>query len=134
VLAWPRPETPPPPLPPTQPVPGEQPVMQAERGGELDGVRTYRRGDSMRAVVWKKVAKTGQLVSRETAASGTRELWLDFAQAGGDDERRLSRLAAWVQSADRAGIAYGLRLPGLDIAPALGDAHRRATLGLLATH
>jgi uncharacterized protein (DUF58 family) len=134
LLAWPRPETPAPPLPTATPVPGEQALPQSERGSELDGVRNYRRGDSMRVIVWKKVAKSGQLVSRETTAAGSRELWLDWvAAAGGDAERRLSRLAAWVQAADRAGLAYGLRLPGSEMVPAHGDAHRRAALDALAT-
>ena len=137
VLAWPRPETPLPPLPPSSPVPGEQASPQREAGSELDGVRFYRRGDSMRQVVWKKVAKSGQLVSRETCAAGSRELWLDWAASAPalapDTEGRLSRLAAWVQAADRGGLAYGLRLPGREIDPGLGDVHRRAALDSLAT-
>jgi uncharacterized protein (DUF58 family) len=135
VLAWPRPEQPPPALPPSVPLPGEPPLPQRGAGSELDGVRGYRRGDSMRQVVWKKVAKSGQLVSRETSASGSRELWLDWLAMptlSGDVERRLSRLAAWVQAAERSGLAYGLRLPGRELAPGHGDAHRRAALDLLA--
>jgi len=135
VLAWPRPETPAPTLPAATPVPGEQALPQREAGTELDGVRSYRRGDAMRLLVWKKVAKTGQLVSRETVAAGTRELWLDWIAApSADAERRLSRLAAWVQAAERGGLAYGLRLPGREIAPGQGDAHRRAALDALATY
>lgn len=135
VLAWPRPETPPPALPMAQPMPGEQALARAERGTEFDGVRSYRRGDSMRHVVWKKVARSGQLVSRDTRASGSRELWLDWAgTAAGNAERRLSRLSAWVQAADREGIAYGLRLPGCELAPGQGDGHRREALDLLATY
>lgn len=133
VLAWPRPETPAPALPAAQPVPGERTLPRAEQGHELDGVRSWRRGDSMRQVVWKKVARTGQMVSRETRATGSRELWLDWmAAAGGDAERRLARLAAWVQAADREGIAYGLRLPGRELPPGHGDAHRRSALDALA--
>jgi uncharacterized protein (DUF58 family) len=135
VLAWPRPESPPPPLPPAAAVAGEQTLARPEAGTELDGVRNYRRGDALRHVVWKKVAKSGQMVTRETRAPGSRELWLDWlGAAGADGETRLSRLAAWVQSADRAGLVYGLRLPGREIAPGLGDAHRRAALDLLATY
>jgi len=133
VLAWPRPETPAPALPPATAVAGEQALPQREAGSELDGVRFYRRGDSMRQVVWKKVAKSGQLVSRETCAAGSRELWLDWTAApAADPERRLSRLAAWVQAAEHAGLAYGLRLPGREMNPGQGDAHRRAALDLLA--
>jgi len=84
--------------------------------------------------VWKKVARSGELVSRETVGSAQRELWLAWSDSGGagDKEQRLSRLAAWVLLAEREGIDCGLRLPGGEIAPGQGDAHRRAALDLLA--
>lgn len=135
VLAWPRPEAPPPPLPPASAVAGSERHLRPDAGTELDGVRAYRRGDALRQVVWKKAAKSGQLVSRDTRAAGARELWLDWVGAGvAEAEGRLARLAAWVQAAHHAGLAYGLRLPGHEIAPGLGDAHRRAALDLLATY
>lgn len=134
VLAWPAAETPTPALPPASGVHGDSLPPQRSAGGELDGVRFYRRGDSLRQVVWKKVAKSGQLVSRETAATASQELWLDWAQTqGADGERRLARLSAWVQAADRGGLAWGLRLPGHELAPGQGDGQRRAALDLLAT-
>jgi uncharacterized protein (DUF58 family) len=133
VLAWPRPEHPVPPLPVAQPVPGEQAALQRSAGSELEGVRPWRRGDTLRQVVWKKVARSGELVSRDTAAAGTRELWLDWqATPGADPEPRLARLAAWIDSAERAGIAWGLRLPGVELAANQGDTHRRAALEQLA--
>lgn len=133
VLAWPRPEHPVPALPVAQPVPGEQAALQRSAGNELEGVRPWRRGDSLRQVVWKKVARSGELVSRDTAAAGSRELWLDWAATPhGAVEPRLSRLAAWVDSAERAGIAWGLRLPGVELAAGQGDAHRRTALEQLA--
>ena len=45
---------------------------------------------------------------------------------------RLSRLAGWVLEAERGGALYGLRLPGSELAPAHGDAHRAACLQALA--
>lgn len=134
LLAWPRPEAGAPPLPPASVTAGQPLATRTDAGSELDGVRAYRRGDALRHVVWKKAAKSGQLVSRETRAPTGRELWLDWLGASGADaELRLARLAAWVQAADRAGLAYGLRMPGHEIPPGHGDAHRRAALDLLAT-
>ena len=49
--------------------------------------------------------------------------------AGATPRTRLSRLAAWVLQADRPAPDYGLRLPGLEIAPADGDAHKPALPG-----
>ena len=133
VLAWPRAEHPTPPLPMTGSSAGDDQPTRRGAGSELDGVRPWRRGDTMRQVVWKKVARSGELVSRETAGSASRELWLDWAETAGDAERRLSRLAAWVLLAEREGIDAGLRLPGREQPPGQGAAHRRAALDLLAT-
>ncbi len=133
VLAWPRPEPAPPPLPLQGASPADDEAARQGAGSELDGVRPWRRGDSMRQVVWKKVAHSGELVSRETSGSAQRKLWLDWAAShGGDVEQRLSRLAAWVLLAEREGIACGLRLSGRELAPGQGDTHRRAALEMLA--
>lgn len=132
-LAYPRPENPPVPLPATQAVPGVSPQSRAVDGGEFDGVRSYRRGDAMRRVVWKKAAKTGELVSRDTTESANRELWLDFECAAlADKEARLSRLTAWALAAERLGLVFGLRIPGVELVPGQGEAQRRATLEALA--
>lgn len=134
VLAWPRPETPPPPLPAASARADDQrPAPRLGDGAELDGVRAWRRGDSLRRVAWKKVARTGELVSRDTASSGARELTLDWhAARGADAERRLARLAAWVLAADREGHAYALQLPGTGVPLGQGDGQRRAALEALA--
>jgi uncharacterized protein (DUF58 family) len=136
VLAWPRPEPQPPPLPPAQPVPGGAQQLRQGQGSELDGVRAWRRGDGLRQVVWKKAARSGQLVSRETSAETSRELWLDWQAAAGaergDAEARLARLAAWVLAAEQQGLLHGLRLPGQQIAPDRGEAHQRRLMRELA--
>jgi uncharacterized protein (DUF58 family) len=96
-------------------------------------VRGYRRGDPLKLVVWKKAAKSDELVSRDTMQSQRHELWLDFAQTGlADREAGLSRLAAWVLQADRLGQDYGLRLPAMQIPSGNGEAHRRRCLEALA--
>ena len=58
VMVYPRPEEPAAPLPSPRPVPGG-PVRAAHlQGGEVEGVRAYRRGDSLRSVAWKKAAQS----------------------------------------------------------------------------
>jgi uncharacterized protein (DUF58 family) len=134
VLVYPQPEAYPPPLPPGEPRAGGAARARSQVTGEFDGVREYRRGDPLKLVVWKKAAKTGELVSRDAQQAQRYELWLDFKQAGHNDtELRLSRLAAWVLQADRLGMEYGLRLPGTNIAPGSGEAHKRQCLEALAT-
>jgi uncharacterized protein (DUF58 family) len=132
VLVYPAPEAFPPPLPPGEPKAGGAAAARVANAGEFDGVRAYRRGDPLKLVVWKKAAKADELVSRDTQQAQRYELWLDFAQAGAGVEMKLSRLAAWVVQADKLGCDYGLRLPGLEIAPASGEAHRRRCLEALA--
>jgi uncharacterized protein (DUF58 family) len=135
VLAYPKPETPPAPLPGSSHAQGDAPEVRRHEGSELEGVRAWRRGDTLRQVLWKKVARTGELISRDTSTTVSRELWLEWAAAqppSGGVEERLSRLAAWVLVADRAGTAYGLRLPGREMAPGQGEVHRRELLEVLA--
>ncbi len=132
-LAWPRPETPLAPWPASPAAAGDAAPQQRSSSGEFDGVRSYRRGDPLKRIVWKKVAKGGDLVSRDHVSAVQQELWLEWqhAQLPGT-EPKLSRLAAWVVAADAAGVPHGLRLPGLELAPGHGAAHRRASLDALA--
>ncbi|MGZ5182957.1 MAG: DUF58 domain-containing protein [Ramlibacter sp.] len=133
VLVYPAPEKAPPPLPQGEPRPGTAGPSRTQASGEFDGVRPYRRGDPMKMVVWKKAAKADELVSRDTQQAQRHELWFDFAQAGPvDAEARLARLAAWVLQADKLGLDYGLRLPGQQLPPDTGEAHRRRCLEALA--
>lgn len=133
VLVYPQPEAYPPPLPPDEPRAGGAARARAQATGDFDGVRAYRRGDPLKLVMWKKAAKAEELVSRDSEQAQRHELWLDFREAGhSDPELRLSRLAAWVLQADRLGIDFGLRLPGLQIAPANGEPHKRRCLEALA--
>lgn len=138
VLVYPAPETPTPPLPSGEPRAGGAGNTPTQGIGEFDGVRAYRRGDPLKLVVWKKAAKslatgTDDLVSRDAQQAQRHELWLDLARASlPDHEARISRLTAWVLQADRLGLDYGLRLPGVEIAPDTGAAHRRNCLEALA--
>jgi uncharacterized protein (DUF58 family) len=133
VLAWPTPETPVAPLPASPAAAGDTAQRRPSDSGEFEGVRAYRRGDTLKQVVWKKAARTGELVSRDASGALQQELWLDWqsAQLPGT-EPRLSRLAAWVLAAEAAGVSHGLRLPGVEIAPGSGAAQRRRSLDALA--
>ena len=60
VLVYPAPEAHPPPLPRGEPVPGQaaSAMVAAQLAGEYRaGVRTYRRGDPLKLVVWKKARR-----------------------------------------------------------------------------
>lgn len=139
--AWvyPRPEPDAPPLPAqaAQGDSGEAAAGVRLPGPDFEGVRPYRRGDSLRQVLWKKAAQSGDadapLLVRDTLAPASRRLWLDLVDAGGGDfEQRLSRLCAWVLAADARLLPYGLRLPGQELPPDQSPAQRQAALELLA--
>jgi uncharacterized protein (DUF58 family) len=137
LLVYPAPERPAAPLPPARAVAGGVARARAADGGEVEGVRGYRRGDPLKLVYWKKAAKAlasgGELVSRDTASAVQQQLWLDWQACGAlPAEERLSRLAAWVLSAQRAGADYGLGLPAQSIEPGSGETHRRRCLEALA--
>ncbi|MDQ6629509.1 MAG: DUF58 domain-containing protein [Pseudomonadota bacterium] len=137
LLVYPRPEPNPPLLPQARPIGGGPTSSRSNEGDEIEGVRAYRRGDPLKLIAWKKAAQaleTGaELVSRDTSVSARRELWLEWLGCGSlAPEARLSRLAAWTLAAERAGTAYGLRLPGFELAPASGQAHCRQCLQALA--
>ncbi len=137
LLVYPQPERPAAALPAARTVSGGVNRSHLADGGDVEGVRAYRRGDPLKLIAWKKAAKAletgGDLVSRDTNASARRELWLDWQACGAlAPEQRLSRLTAWTLAAHRAGADYGLRLPGLELAPVDGDAQRRRCLEALA--
>ena len=104
-------------------------------GGEFDGVRAYRRGDPLQQVVWKKVARSRRAGQpRHQRQRAAHELWLDWA-AGHGRRRRGSACRAWPPGCwppSAPAPHYGLRLPGRELAPGQGDAHRRRRLEALA--
>ncbi|MEO8525432.1 MAG: DUF58 domain-containing protein [Caldimonas sp.] len=137
LLVYPRPEGDAPALPAARPISGGPTRSRNSEGGEIEGVRAYRRGDPMKLVAWKKAAQaleTGaELVSRDTSVSARQELWLDWAACGSlAPEERLSRLTAWTLASERAGTDYGLRLPGLELVPEGGEAQCKRCLEALA--
>jgi uncharacterized protein (DUF58 family) len=137
LLAYPAPERPAAALPAMRAVPGGPSQSRSADGGEIEGVRGYRRGDPLKLVFWKKAAKAleagGELVSRDTSAAVQRELWLDWQACGAlAPEARLARLTAWTLAAQRADAEFGLSLPGRTVEPAAGDVQRHRCLEALA--
>ena len=133
VMVYPAPEIHPPALPPSSAQDDSRQTGGVPQPGEPDGLRAYRRGDSLKTIVWKKAAKTGELVSRDHVALQPHRLWLEpqLTQLN-QFEAQLSRLCAWVLLAEQAGLRYGLRIGHQEIAPASGVAHQQRCLQVLA--
>lgn len=112
---------------------GDGESITREGADDFHGLRDYRDGDPLGHVAWKSYARTEELQIKEYAAYIARRIWLDWNWlAGLDRENRLSRLCYWVLAASRGNDEYGLRLPGVEIAPARGAEHRQRLLEQLA--
>ncbi len=110
---------------------------QHDARGEEDfaGLRNYAPGDSPRHLAWKAYARSGDLLSKQFAGADTSSQWFDFdALDVADVETRLSIMTRWVVDAEREQRDYGLRLPGLELPPAHGDAQRQQALRALALY
>ena len=122
-------------LPPPAAIPDRGDAAAAGTGtDDYFGLRPYQAGDSPRHIAWKAVAREDRMLTKVFAGRGASELWLDWASfpAQADVETRLSWLTRQVLLAEEANVAYGLRLPGRELEPALGETHRDACLKALA--
>lgn len=113
---------------------GEGESGEVIRGGDdFAGLKPYRPGDSLRHLAWKQYAAGRDLNSKEYESSADARLWLDWDLLGGRDvETRLGNLCHWALQAERAGTAYGLRIPGTTLAPSQGPDHLLRVLSALA--
>jgi uncharacterized protein (DUF58 family) len=122
-------------LPPRQSLAGDDEGIPVTGDEDFAFLRGYRPGDPPRQIAWKALARGDDLLAKEFQATASAELWLDWMDArAGDPEARLSILAHWVIETERLGQGYGLRLPGVTIAPGRGEAHRARCLEALALH
>ncbi len=132
LLVYPTPEAHGPPLPT-----GHGDRVQARlhpAGDDLHHLRNYRAGDARRAIAWKSSARRDMLLVREFEQPLGAEVVLDWRTVTGIGyEARISRLARWVDEAERDGRRYQLRLPGHSaLGPDRGPHHRHACLRALA--
>jgi uncharacterized protein (DUF58 family) len=109
------------------------PTADIGEGDDFAGVRAYVRGESQRHIDWKAVARGQPLMTKQFAAEAQGSVNLDFfALRFPDVEDRLSQLALWVVEAERARRPYSLRLPTLEIPPAIGQSHFHQCLRALS--
>ena len=110
------------------------------RTGEDDfaGLRNFQAGDSPRRIAWKAYAREPagseqNLLVKQYAGAAIAAHILDWDTTKGMDvETRLSQLCRWIIDAHQQGIAYGIKMPGLQTTPQLSEAHRQRCLNALA--
>jgi len=105
---------------------------------DFSGLRNHQVADPPRHVAWKAVARQqdGPLLTKLFEGAAAQQIWLDWEKLPDaiDTEQRLSILARWILDANAAGLAWGLRLPGVRLAPDNGPAQLAAGLRALALH
>lgn len=133
-LVYPRPLDSP--LPPQMPMgEGDTYINRGDGGEDFIGLEKYRPGESLRHVAWKQYAREQGLQTKHYADAIDDKFWLDWdALPGLDIEARLSRLCGWVLRCCESSQTYGLRLPGVELAPNSGRSHRDAVLRELALY
>jgi len=132
LLVYATPENSGPPLPGGS---GEQAQTRLHPAGDdVHHLRGYRPGDARHAIAWKPSARRGTLLVREYEQPSGADVVLDWRQLGQlAYEARISRLARWIDEAERDGRRYRLCLPGQpDLGPDRGAAHRHACQRALA--
>lgn len=113
--------------------PHSRPQADLGEGDDFAGVRAYVPGESQRHIDWKAVARGQPLMTKQFAAEAEDSVHLDFSAFHlADLEDRLSQLALWVIEAERTRRPYGLRLPGTEILPAVGQSHFQQCLRALS--
>lgn len=131
-LVYPRAHPQPPPLP--LPAHGEARfAVQPDPDADFAGLRDYRPGDNLREIAWKASARAGKLISREQPPRAQSKLLLTLSDTGqGNPETALEILTAWILQAHKAGMRYGISLPGVETGVDRGRRHRDHCLRELA--
>jgi uncharacterized protein (DUF58 family) len=102
---------------------------------EFAGLRAYEPGVPLKHMAWKVLARGGEAAVQSYTSLAAQPEWLEWSSLEGlDTETRLSQLCLWVLESDAAQRVFGLRIPGREIAPARGAAHRFACLRALALY
>jgi uncharacterized protein (DUF58 family) len=113
---------------------GQRGAVSPREQEDFRGLRAWQQGESYRQVDWKSAARSeGPLQIKDYAGGGSGVTWLAWGATSGGDEQRLSQLAKWVIEAHQAGLCYGLRLPGSELAPSTGVRHQHDCLRALAS-
>jgi uncharacterized protein (DUF58 family) len=131
-LIYPRPSDPgntPPPL-----AYDPRHAQTQQRGDdEFSGFRAWQKGDSPKHIAWKLYARGQGLHVQQHAGAAIATQVFDWQMLQGlNTEAKLSRLTRWIIDADRQGVAYGLKMPGFEVTPQLGEMHLHRCLSALA--
>jgi len=112
-IVYPSPEHSPPPLP-SQNTDAKGETARKANQGDVAGVREYNPGDAIASIAWKAAARgQGLFVKTFDDENAGGETHLNLAATGlHDTEQQLSRLCAWVLSAEKTQTDYSFDIQG----------------------
>ena len=114
---------------------GSSAYSEARGDEDFSGLRAYEAGVPLKHMAWKVLARGGEAAVRSYSSLAAQPEWLEWSGLEGlDDEARLSQLCQWVLESEAASRPYGLRIPGQQIEPSGGAAHRFVCLRALAAY
>jgi uncharacterized protein (DUF58 family) len=124
------------PLPPAAAASGAATGSETRGDEEFAGLRPYAPGVPLKYMAWKVLARGGDAAVRSYTDLVGQPQWLEWSSLEGlSSEARLSQLCRWVLKSEAVfRHAYGLRIPGSEIPPARGAAHRLRCLRALAAY
>lgn len=111
---------------------GQRPTPAGSGTEDFRDLAAWRPGDPPSRIAWKASARGQGRQTKVFDALADQAPVFDWYALAGDAEVRLSRLCHMVVEASRAGLAFGLRLPGAELGVAQGLGHRRRALRALA--
>lgn len=109
-------------------------LIDPQGSEDFSDIRDYRPGDPIKHILWRSYARGGDLAVKRYASYLEPRLWLDLDAVRGSLEERLSRLTGHALQATRLDREFGLRLGGVVLKPARGEAHLERVLRELALH
>lgn len=112
---------------------GDDSELVQEGSEDFYGLRDYVPGDPLKQVAWKNLARGQGMHVKQFVDYVDSRIWLDWDMFYGfGTEERLSRLCYCVLKLSATGSPFGLKLPGVEIAPDSGARHRNRLLRTLA--
>jgi transglutaminase-like putative cysteine protease/uncharacterized protein (DUF58 family) len=104
----------------------------AREGDDFAGLREWQRGDSLRHVDWRALARGRPLMVKTWSGGAPEALRLDWHELPLTEHERLEQLAKWIDTCEARGLPYALHLPGCEVPVGLGPAHAQRCLNALA--
>jgi uncharacterized protein (DUF58 family) len=115
---------------------GESPRSQVGPGEDFFSLRPFRSADDVRRVHWRRSAKTGRWVVRETEAVARQAVLIELALAAGDgdadSELAIATAGSLAEKLLEHGRSVGLLGPGVFVPVAAGEAQCWDLLAALA--